>query len=131
MNLLLKRNPSNGSCTIGTLFVDGEQLCYTLEDVVREQKVYAQTAIPAGRYRVQVTMSPRFKRMLPLLHDVPNYSGVRIHPGNTAEDTEGCILPGMTNPTPFSVGRSREAFELLMQKLEGQDEIWLTIENAQ
>ena len=129
MELLLQRQPSNDSCTIGKLFVDGEYLCFTLEDVVRDEKVYGRTAIPEGRYKVIVTMSPRFKRMLPLLEAVPNYSGVRIHPGNTAEDTEGCILPGMTNPTPYSVGSSRQAFDALMAKLAGQDSVWITIKS--
>lgn len=132
MELLLQREPSNESCTIGKLFVDGEYLCFTLEDVVRPKKIYAETAIPAGRYKVVLTMSPRFKRVLPLLENVPGFEGIRIHSGNTADDTEGCILPGMTNPTPYSVGRSRDAFDALMLKLRSTtDPIWITVKDAE
>jgi hypothetical protein len=94
MNLQLLRSPSSEGCTAGRLFVNGQWECWTLEDVEREVKVPGQTAIPRGTYRVIVTPSQRFKRSLPLLLDVPGFAGVRIHPGNTAEDTEGCILVG-------------------------------------
>lgn len=102
MQLLIMRRPSLKGSTIGDLFIDGKRFCYTLEDVIREisgQSVFAwkrpgETAIPRGRYRVEVTMSPHFGRRLPLLLDVPGYEGVRIHPGNKAADTEGCILVG-------------------------------------
>lgn len=118
MRLKLVRNPSNDVCTIGKLYVDGKYECFVLEDVVRPSKVHGRTAIPEGSYKIIVTMSPRFKKLLPLLVDVPNYQGVRIHPGNTADDTEGCLLPGLTNPTPYSVGSSGKAFEALMAKLQ-------------
>lgn len=130
MELLLKRNPSASGCTTGTLSVDGAFECYTLEDVVRPngEKVYGQTAIPAGRYHVAITMSNRFKTLLPLLEAVPNFEGVRIHPGNTAADTEGCILVGQTQTTN-SVGASRAAFAVLLQKMQSAtDDIWITIE---
>lgn len=117
MDLKLIRNKSNDSCTIGKLYVNGAYECYILEDIERECKVPGKTAIPAGRYRVAITMSPRFKKPLPLLYDVPNYAGVRIHPGNDADDTEGCLLPGQTNPTPYTVGNSGKAFDALMAKL--------------
>ena len=87
--------------TISSLTIDGRYLCDVLEDPVRifgprgEGKIKGNTAIPAGIYRVIRTMSPRFKRILPLLLDVPFFDGIRIHPGNTAADTEGCILPGL------------------------------------
>ena len=82
--------------TIGLLYVDGRLWCNTLEDTVRPDgvKIQGQTAIPAGVYNVCLTMSPKFKRSLPLLDNVPNFTGVRIHAGNTAKDTEGCILVG-------------------------------------
>jgi hypothetical protein len=135
MDLKLVRNPSNEACTIGKLYVNGEFECFILEDVERECKVAGKTAIPAGKYKVAITMSPRFKKPLPLLYDVPNYSGVRIHPGNDADDTEGCLLPGQTNPTPYTVGSSGKAFEALMKKLrvaEALDEtVWIEIQSAQ
>lgn len=92
--LELRRRWFTSESTIGELWCEGKRLCFILEDVVRPDKVYGKTAIPAGEYEVLVTWSPRFQRMLPILVDVPNYQGVRIHPGNTADDTEGCLLPG-------------------------------------
>ena len=102
MLLRLVREPSRDESTHGVLFVDGRFECFTLEDVVREVegqpvtawKVPRRTAIPAGRYRIDLTMSQRFGRILTILVDVPGFAGVRIHPGNTAVDTAGCILPG-------------------------------------
>ena len=98
MELKLKRIAKRDTYTIGRLYIDGEYFCDTLEDRVRdlskEAKVKGQTAIPAGRYQIVLTYSPRFKRILPLLLDVPQFTGVRIHRGNTAKDTEGCILVG-------------------------------------
>ena len=98
MELQVKRIAKREAYTIGRLYIDGDYFCDTLEDRVRdlskEAKVKGRTAIPAGRYRLVLTYSPRFKRILPLLVDVPFFSGVRIHRGNTHQDTEGCILVG-------------------------------------
>lgn len=121
MELTLIRNKSQGNSTLGVLFVDGKLECYTLEDVVRDVKVHGKTAIPRGRYNVTVTMSNRFKKLLPLLANVPNFEGVRIHPGNTSEDTEGCILVGvgtaLVNGSPV-VTDSRTAFSKLFSKIQ-------------
>ena len=106
------------------LFIDGEFFCYTLEDVVREQKIYGKTAIPYGKYEVVITYSPRFQKNMPLLKNVPNFEGVRIHTGNTANDTEGCILVGKSKGYDF-IGGSRNAFNELMERIKGQK---LTIE---
>lgn len=134
MQLRLERVQIDHDVTIGSLSADGVWQCWTLEDVVRPKhiKVPGQTAIPAGRYRVLITPSPRFKRDLPLLVDVPNFSGVRIHPGNTAADTEGCILVGAERGADGkSIGRSRVAFDNLFIKLSdvlaGREQIWLEI----
>jgi hypothetical protein len=104
--------------TIGELYVDGERECFTLEDRVREgPKVPGKTAIPEGTYAVIITQSARFKRELPLLLEVPGFTGIRIHPGNTAENTEGCILVGQTRGADW-IGRSRAAFDPLFAKLQ-------------
>jgi hypothetical protein len=63
-------------------------------DKIRETKVYGKTAIPRGRYQIVITHSARFKRLLPILVGVPGFSGIRIHPGNRHNNTEGCLLPG-------------------------------------
>lgn len=137
MKLTLKRNEMSANTTVGELFVDGVFECYTLEDVVRDlasgaQKVYGKTAIPAGTYKVTITQSARFKRLLPLLNDVPYFEGIRIHPGNTAEDTDGCILVGTTKvgregkATDF-IGNSRVAFDRLFAKLQTAKEVSITI----
>ena len=119
MKLLLERSWCGPSCTIGSLFVDGHFESFTLEDVVRPagDKVYGKTAIPAGSYNVVITPSNRFKRDLPLVEGVPNFEGIRIHPGNTAEDTEGCILVGRTKGSTW-VGESKAAFSALFQKIK-------------
>lgn len=119
MKLELDRVQKDADVTIGSLQVDGDWECWTLEDPIRADgvKIYGETAIPAGLYTVDITQSPRFGRMLPLLLDVKNFSGVRIHPGNTTSDTEGCILVGMDRHGK-SIGRSRLAFDALFRKLE-------------
>lgn len=81
--------------TVGKVFVDGTFLWWSLEDRLHSgPKIPGDTCIPAGRYRVIITYSYRFQRMLPLLLNVPNFSGIRIHPGNTTQDTSGCLLVG-------------------------------------
>lgn len=122
MELLLKRVQLDPDVTIGELYVNGRFEAFTCEDTVRPDgvKVYGQTAIPYGNYKVVITMSNRFKRLLPILLDVPNFSGIRIHPGNTSEDTEGCILPGAERLMK-GVGKSRIAFDLLFAKLQAAE----------
>lgn len=107
--------------TIGKLMIDGEFECYILEDFDRlakgEKKIYGETAIPRGTYEIRLTYSPRFKKKLPLLVNVPGFTGIRIHAGNTAKDTAGCLLPGTTRSENF-VGQSKRAFNKLYEKLE-------------
>jgi hypothetical protein len=121
--------PAPDTSTIGELAVDGAFECFTLEDAVRPVKIKGITAIPAGSYEVVVSFSERFKRPLPLLLNVPNFDGIRIHPGNTARDTEGCILVGKTKDKDL-VGSSRDAFGSLLEKIQAalaQEKIFIHI----
>ena len=107
--------------TIGKMYINGEYFCDTLEDKVRvmnsiNDKIKGETAIPAGTYKITLEMSPRFKRKLPLLHDVPYFSGILIHRGNTAKDTHGCILVG-ENKVKGQVINSTKAEVALMDIL--------------
>lgn len=118
MRLTLRRlQILNNDTTIGELLIDGEWFCWTLEDRVRAQKIKHQTAIPAGEYIVEVNMSARFKELMPLLLNVPQFSGIRIHPGNDAADTSGCILVGFSR-TGARIEQSRAAFSELMKRME-------------
>jgi hypothetical protein len=121
MELQLKRTDFLENSTIGELSVNGKLECYTLEDKVRPVKIKGKTAIPAGRYEIIINYSQRFNRLLPLFLNVPNFEGVRIHPGNTAADTEGCILVGMTKEKEF-IGQSRVAFDRLFAMLKAASE---------
>lgn len=98
MELKIKRRFKGDTYTIGSLFIDGKYFCDTLEDKVRdmpkEPKVMHKTAIPYGRYKLIVNISPKFKRELPRLLDVPFFEGILIHRGNKAEHSSGCILVG-------------------------------------
>lgn len=119
MNLTLKRYKTVDGTTIGRLYYGTTFICHTLEDAIRDVKVFGETAIPPGVYTIDITMSNRFKRPLPLLLNVPNYQGVRIHPGNTIADTEGCILPGTTVSSDGNmVYNSRVAFNKLFAMIE-------------
>jgi hypothetical protein len=103
MRLTLNRRPSQGGATIGELLEDGARLCYTLEDEIRERvgepvgnwKIRGATAIPSGEYRVTLEHSPRFGPDTLTINNVPGFVGVRIHGGNTHENTEGCPLLGL------------------------------------
>lgn len=85
MILKLQRIREINNATIGELFIDNKLICYTLEDKVRSQKIKHETAIPAGTYLIEITYSSSFKKMLPLLLNVPDFVGIRIHPGNYAD----------------------------------------------
>nr|DAN60567.1 MAG TPA: hypothetical protein [Caudoviricetes sp.] len=143
INLILNRIYKGDSYTIGKLYIDNEYFCDTLEDTVRqlpekckyekakqqckcEEKVHGETAIPAGCYKVILTYSNRFKRVLPLLLGVEHFEGVRIHSGNTSKDTQGCILVGI-NSEKGKVLQSKKTESDLIKRLEGADEIYITI----
>ena len=125
--MMLRRRWYSDRSTIGVLTL-GEFSCFTLEDRVREPgvKVQDKTAIPAGRYRVVVDFSQRFQRRMPLLLDVPMFTGIRIHSGNTAEDTRGCVLVGEWR-APDWVGDSRRAFADLFFLINTADELWIAV----
>lgn len=126
MKLELKRLHRTNNSTIGELYVNGVFECYTLEDKEREVKIKNETAIPKGVYIVGITLSNRFKRMLPILMNVPNFEGVRIHSGNSNHDTEGCILVGTTRSVDY-IGNSRKAFNNLFAKMKTAKNITITI----
>jgi hypothetical protein len=118
MNLLLIRKFFTPKSTIGHLFIDGQYESFTLEDAVHEgPKVPGQTAIPEGTYRVIIDFSLRFNRLMPHILAVPRFDGIRIHPGNTDADTEGCILVGRIKGCD-AIYESRNAFNMLFAKIQ-------------
>jgi hypothetical protein len=128
VQLTVVRDVFGKEWTQGKLFVDDAFLCYTLEDTDRFleddsgtcqdcKKVYGKTAIPRGVYKVILSESARFNKVLPLLQNVPDFEGVRIHAGNTNEDTEGCILVGMNRLENGTITQSQIAIEHLMSLL--------------
>lgn len=133
MNLRLNRKVFTKNSTVGELLIDGAFFCYTLEDRVRRgAKVPGKTAIPEGNYEIALTFSQRFQKPLPLLLRVPDFEGVRIHTGNTQEDTEGCILVGTAQGLDQVTG-SKEAFSSLWTKLttaNKKEKIWIEVRNA-
>ena len=118
MKIILKRIFKGPDYTIGRMSIDGKYFCDTLEDTVRAPgvKIPGKTAIPAGKYKIKLTESLRFKKLMPRLENVPGFTGVLIHSGNTAEDTEGCILVGR-NRVKGKVLDSRETFARLFRLL--------------
>ena len=140
MELELVRFSLTARRTVGRLYLPGRVLaCYTLEDPVREgPKVQDQTAIPTGRYQVILDYSDRVKRgqlwspradgMLLRVCNVPGFTGIRVHAGNTAADTSGCILVGQTFEGD-AIGSSRAALTILMKRIEFP--CWLTITNPE
>lgn len=123
MKLILRRFDYGLQHTVGTLHADGHFLCFTLEDRTRHidtiiDKVAKETAIPSGTYEVVVDYSPTFNKALPRLLNVPFFTGIRIHAGNTSKNTDGCILVGLsyTSGKDF-IGSSRKAMHILTAKL--------------
>lgn len=147
MKLILKRIALRDTYTIGRLYIDGVYFCDTLEDKVRdlnkngkfdngEKKVYGETAIPYGTYKVDMnTVSPRFKNRvwakpyggkIPRLLNINSFEGVLIHPGTTSKDTSGCLLVGR-NTIVGKLTQSQVTFHKLMSKLKGQKDITIEI----
>ena len=131
LKLLLVREIKNEKQTHGRLFkVDKDNkrefICYTLEDKERLVKIKGETAIPTGKYTVIVTMSPRFKKELPLIINVPNFNGVRFHGGNNENDSEGCLLLGMVRHSN-AISNCAPAVALVTKMIKEAKEAQLTI----
>lgn len=146
MELRLKRIARKDRYTIGRLYVNGVYFCDTLENPDRlyfgKPKVKGQTAIPRGRYAVSLNVySPRFgakepyksinNGCVPLVNDVPNFEGVRIHIGNTAADTDGCPLVGQ-NKVVGQLVSSRVTYERLMKTYlvparQRKEQVYITV----
>lgn len=146
MKLTLKRKFLSGKYTVGDLFIDGKFFCNTIEDKVRELpvacpytpkgqsckckgKIYAETAIPAGTYKVTMEHSPRFKRKLPLLHNVPHFIGILIHSGNDESASAGCLIVG-NNTVKGKVTESRVTSDKLNAILSKETQITIEIING-
>lgn len=127
----VKRLYKKADYTIGKMYIDGEYFCDTLEDTdrgiaqgmalstLKEMKEYGKTAIPTGEYVLTITYSNRFAKMMPLINDVPAFSGARIHPLNTSKETDGCIGVGICdNPNKDWIRDSRKTYNKLMRILE-------------
>ena len=151
MELILERIAKRKTYTIGRLYirrrVDDEYLagtaddyfCDTLEPTWRDYangayKVKGRSAIPEGRYAVVISWSPKFKQWLPILLGGPDFNrkwqGIRIHAGNTAKDTEGCILVGQNREVGKVLDSRKWLYELKQKIVEARDRgeaVWLTI----
>lgn len=142
MKLEVKRIAKRETYTIGKMYINGQYFCDTIEDKdrglndsmtelhIKELKVYGKTAIPVGTYEVKMTMSAKYKRVMPEVLNVKGYSGIRIHSGNTAEDSLGCILLGK-NKAVGKVLESRATCDAFYKVLNGAvangEKIMLTI----
>lgn len=135
MKLQLVREIAADHCTVGKLLIEMQFKWWTLEDRLHDgPKIPGDTCIPAGTYQIVITPSARFNRPLPLLLNVPNFTGIRIHPGNTQADTKGCILVGGGfNSRDLFLLHSQLACAALQADiqaaLDGGDEVWIDIIN--
>lgn len=144
MEIKITREHFNTECTIGSLTIDWDDLhLYTLEDTdrrlsqtdelsaIKQMKVFGSTAIPYGRYEVVMTYSDRFKQVMPLLLNVKGFDGIRIHAGNTAADTLGCLLVGyqkdiLHNRILLSRGAIAELYMLISEAMK-KEKVFITI----
>ena len=140
MEITVRRKRNGEHACLGELEVQGRLVCYTLEDVVRElgpdgeRKVMHETAIPAGQYKVTIEYSNHFQKLMPYLHNVPFFTGILIHPGNTDVDTWGCILVGdKLNGETIVRGTATPAFirvfDFIQDAEDKDEEVWITITN--
>ena len=124
---LLLRETATNAFTLGQFYIDGDHFAYTCEDKDRHlelggEKVPKETAIPRGRYRLTLSMSQRFCRIMPEVVGVPHFSGVRVHGGNTAADTEGCPLIG-ADLTPNGVHNCRDVVDNLIRRIKAEESV--------
>jgi hypothetical protein len=128
MNIYLIRYP-NEQGTPGDLIINREVFCHTLEDKVRygEIKIQGETAIPGGCYKIENNYSNHFKKILPLVVNVPGFTGIRLHGGNTINDTEGCILCGMEIRGLNKIGNCKIAIDNIIKFLERDEENYIHI----
>lgn len=136
MNILVQREPSKNGGTLGRLFIDNVAFCDTLEDIIREQKgtpvsewkVFGRTAIPEGKYLVTFENSPKFGPNTMTVNDVDGFEKIRIHAGNTADDTDGCLLVGLRN-TDHTIVESRKTLTNLKIKVltacQNGEPVWI------
>lgn len=136
MTLTLNRILRGYESTIGELWAEKLYICDTIEDKVRPKgiKIGGKTAIPAGKYKVEITYSPKFKCKMPILIDVPNFTGIRIHKGNSSDDTSGCILPGYWDGIHSDyVSNSTLAYTKVFNTINGEikkgNEVFIQINN--
>lgn len=142
MDILIERKYKKPTYTIGVVSVNGNRFCNSLEDTdrgldqsmsvdeIKNKKVYGETAIPKGTYNVTYTYSNRFKKMMPLVNNVKGFDGIRIHSGNTAKDSLGCILLG-DNKEVGKVVNSRvtcdKLYAMIEEALKKKESVTLTI----
>lgn len=138
MKLHLQRKYRKDKYIIGNLYIDDVFFCNVIEDrdrgltqdmplsEIKKIKVMHETAIPYGTYKVSLTYSPKFKRILPLIENVPGFTGIRIHSGNTESDSSGCLVVG-ENKVKGKVINSKITLEKLLKKLENQSNITIEI----
>ena len=126
IQLKLERVIKTDTYTIGNLSIDDEFFCNVLEDTCRivdndcSMKIYGQTAIPEGTYDVELIWWKKHHNFYPHIKDVPCFIGIMIHGGNTAKDTEGCLLVGEQKTEPGTIGNCAVYMDLLREKLKDQ-----------
>lgn len=131
MKLTLQRYLFTEDYTMGLLFIDGVYFCDTIEDKYRGQdlkktKVMHETCIPYGVYDVKITYSPKYKKNMPQILDVPYFTGVRIYAGNKATDISGCVCVGVKSDNG-EVAQSRKTYNALLKRLETSNNIKIDI----
>lgn len=139
MKIKIKRIAKKDTYTIGKMYIDGKYYCDTLEDkdrglsynmplsTIESIKIPGSTAVPTGTYKVIVSKSPKFKRSLPRLLNVPGFEGILIHRGNTDKDSAGCILVGENKIVGRVINSTKYEIELVSLLQATKETITITI----